>query len=69
VAQASVETVDFENHGIHVQIVHTQQQPVALSAAHLEGPAVQDMTTNQPGLVTFWRPALPSQAKVGDGEP
>ena len=33
-----VQTVDFENHGIHVQIVDTQKRPVALANVHLDGP-------------------------------
>jgi outer membrane protein OmpA-like peptidoglycan-associated protein len=49
-----VQTVDFENHGIHVQIVDTQKQPVPLSAVHLDGPAPQDTTTDEHGFVTFW---------------
>ncbi len=49
-----VQTVDFENHGIHVQIVDTQKQPVPLSQVHLDGPAPQDTTTDEHGFVTFW---------------
>ena len=49
-----VETVDFENHGIHVQIVDLKKQPVRLSAVHLDGPAAQDATTDEHGFVTFW---------------
>jgi hypothetical protein len=48
------QTVDFENHGIHVQIVDTKKQPVPLSAVHLDGPAAQDTTTDEHGFVTFW---------------
>jgi uncharacterized membrane protein YgcG len=46
--------VDFENHGIHVQIVDTQKLPVPLAAVHLDGPASQDTTTDDHGFVTFW---------------
>jgi uncharacterized membrane protein YgcG len=49
-----VQTVDFENHGIHVQIVDTQKLPVPLAAVHLDGPAPQDTTTDDHGFVTFW---------------
>jgi hypothetical protein len=49
-----VETVDFENHGIHVQIVDTAKQPVALAQVHLDGPAPQDTTADEHGFVTFW---------------
>jgi hypothetical protein len=49
-----VQTVDFENHGIHVQIVDTQKLPVPLAAVHLDGPASQDTTTDDHGFVTFW---------------
>jgi hypothetical protein len=49
-----VQTVDFENHGIHVQIVDAKKQPVPLSAVHLDGPAPQDTTTDEHGFVTFW---------------
>jgi hypothetical protein len=49
-----VETVDFENHGIHVQIVDTKQQPVPLAAVHLDGPSQQDTVADEHGFVTFW---------------
>jgi peptidoglycan hydrolase-like protein with peptidoglycan-binding domain len=49
-----VQTVDFENHGIHVQIVDTKKQPVPLSQVRLDGPAPQDTTTDEHGFVTFW---------------
>ena len=49
-----MQTVDFENHGIHVQIVDTQKQPVPLATVHLDGPAPQDTTTDEHGFVTFW---------------
>jgi hypothetical protein len=50
----TVQTVDFENHGIHVQIVDTQKQPVALATVHLDGPAAQDTTADEHGFVSFW---------------
>jgi hypothetical protein len=49
-----VETVDFENHGIHVQIVDTAKQPLAFGTAHLEGPVAGDTTADEHGFVTFW---------------
>jgi hypothetical protein len=48
------ETVDFENHGIHVQIVDTKKLPVPLATVHLEGPTSQDTTADEHGFVTFW---------------
>jgi peptidoglycan hydrolase-like protein with peptidoglycan-binding domain len=49
-----VQTVDFENHGIHVQLVDTQKRPVPLATVHLEGPAPQDTVADEHGFVTFW---------------
>jgi Putative peptidoglycan binding domain len=49
-----VETLDFEKHGIHVQIVDMKKEPMPLSAVHLDGPAPQDTTTDEHGFVTFW---------------
>jgi hypothetical protein len=49
-----VETVDFENHGIHVQIVDTQKQPAAMAQVHLDGPTSQDTTADEHGFVSFW---------------
>jgi hypothetical protein len=49
-----VETADFENHGIHAQIVDTQKQPVPMATVHLEGPAPQDAVADEHGFVTFW---------------
>ena len=49
-----VETVDFENHGIHVQLVDTQKQPVPLATVHLDGPTTQDTTADEHGFVTFF---------------
>jgi peptidoglycan hydrolase-like protein with peptidoglycan-binding domain len=49
-----VETVDFENHGIHVQIVDTQNQAVPLATVHIDGPAPQDTVADDHGFVTLW---------------
>ncbi len=49
-----IETVDFENHGIHVQILDVQKQPVAFADVHLAGPTSEDSTTDAHGFVTFW---------------
>jgi hypothetical protein len=46
--------VDFENHGIHVQLVDPQKQPVALATVHLDGPTQQDTVADDHGFVTFW---------------
>jgi hypothetical protein len=49
-----VQTVDFENHGIHVQIVDMKNQPMPLATVHLDGPAPQDTTADEHGFVSFW---------------
>jgi outer membrane protein OmpA-like peptidoglycan-associated protein len=49
-----VQTDDFENHGIHVQIVDTKKQPMPLATVHLDGPAPQDTVADEHGFVTFW---------------
>jgi hypothetical protein len=49
-----VQTVDFENHGIHVQIVDMTNQPMPLATVHLDGPAPQDTTADEHGFVSFW---------------
>ncbi|MGD0526776.1 MAG: peptidoglycan-binding protein [Polyangiaceae bacterium] len=49
-----VQTVDFENHGIHVQVVDTLKQPVPLATVHLDGPTSADTTADEHGFVTFW---------------
>jgi peptidoglycan hydrolase-like protein with peptidoglycan-binding domain len=49
-----VQTVDFENHGIHVQLVDTQKRPVPLAQVHLDGPTPQDTVADEHGFVTFW---------------
>jgi outer membrane protein OmpA-like peptidoglycan-associated protein len=48
------ETVDFENHGIHVQLVDARKQPVPLATVHLDGPTPQDTVADEHGFVTFW---------------
>jgi outer membrane protein OmpA-like peptidoglycan-associated protein len=50
----TVQTVDFENHGIHVQIVDTAKQPVAFATVHLQGPVSQDTTADEHGFVSFF---------------
>jgi hypothetical protein len=50
----TVQTVDFENHGIHVQIVDMTKQPIPLATVHLDGPAAQDTTADEHGFVSFW---------------
>jgi peptidoglycan hydrolase-like protein with peptidoglycan-binding domain len=49
-----VETVDFENHGIHVQLVDRQKQPVPLATVHLDGPTSQDTVADDHGFVSFF---------------
>ena len=49
-----VQTVDFENHGLHVQVVDSQKQPVPLATVHLDGPTSADTTADEHGFVTFW---------------
>jgi hypothetical protein len=49
-----VQTVDFENHGLHVQVVDSQKQPVPLATVHLDGPTSTDTTADEHGFVTFW---------------
>ncbi len=49
-----VQTVDFENHGIHVQVVDMNNQPMPLATVHLDGPARQDTTADEHGFVSFW---------------
>ena len=50
----TVQTLDFENHGIHVQIVDTAKQPVAFATVHLQGPVSQDTTADEHGFVSFF---------------
>jgi outer membrane protein OmpA-like peptidoglycan-associated protein len=49
-----VETRDFEHHGIHVQIVDTNKQPVPLAEVHLEGPVSADAVADDHGFVSFF---------------
>ena len=49
-----VETRDFENHGIHVQIVDDKKQPVPLADVHLEGPTKADAVADEHGFVSFF---------------
>jgi outer membrane protein OmpA-like peptidoglycan-associated protein len=47
------DTQDFENHGIHVQIVDAKKQPVPLATVHLKGPVSADATSDEHGFVSF----------------
>jgi hypothetical protein len=49
-----VETVDFENHGIHVQVLDGLQQPVPFADVHLDGPTTDDTTSDEHGFVSFF---------------
>jgi hypothetical protein len=51
---ALVETRDFEHHGIHVQIVDADKQPVPLAETHLEGPTTGDAVADDHGFVSFF---------------
>src|SRR5206468_10885829 len=51
---ALVETKDFENHGIHVQIIDGSKQPVPAAEVHLEGPTTADATADDHGFVSFF---------------
>jgi hypothetical protein len=51
---ALVETKDFENHGIHVQIIDSNKQPVPGADVHLEGPTTGDATADEHGFVSFF---------------
>ena len=49
-----VQTVDFENHGIHVQVLDAASQPVPLASVHLDGPTTEDTTSDEHGYVSFF---------------
>jgi hypothetical protein len=49
-----VETRDFEHHGIHVQIVDAEKQPVAFASAVLRGPITAEATADEHGFVSFF---------------
>ncbi len=49
-----VETKDFENHGIHVQIVDSKKQPVPLAKVQLSGPTNAEATADEHGFVSFF---------------
>jgi hypothetical protein len=49
-----VQTVDFENHGVHVQVLDAAQQPVPFANVHLDGPTTEDTTSDEHGFVSFF---------------
>lgn len=49
-----VQTVDFENHGIHVQVLDAAQQPIPFANVHLDGPTSEDTTSDEHGFVSFF---------------
>jgi peptidoglycan hydrolase-like protein with peptidoglycan-binding domain len=48
-----IETVDFENHGIHVQILDTKNQPVPFADVQIAGPTTQSARADANGFVSF----------------
>ncbi|MEO7424475.1 MAG: peptidoglycan-binding protein [Fibrobacteria bacterium] len=48
-----VDTQDFENHGIHVQIVDAKMQPVPFATVHLKGPTSGEGKSDEHGFVSF----------------
>jgi hypothetical protein len=49
-----VETIDFECHGIHVQIVDAMKQPAPFATVHLTGPTSGEATSDDHGFVSFF---------------
>jgi peptidoglycan hydrolase-like protein with peptidoglycan-binding domain len=49
-----VETRDFANHGVHVQIVDGRKQPVPLATVRLSGPVNTDSVSDEHGFVSFF---------------
>jgi hypothetical protein len=47
------DTEDFENHGIHVQIVDAQKQPVPFADVQLKGPVSAQARSDEHGFVSF----------------
>jgi hypothetical protein len=47
------DTDDFENHGIHVQIIDAKKQPVPFATVHLKGPVSADSKSDAHGFVSF----------------
>jgi len=50
----TVQTVDFENHGIHVQVLDMLKQPAPFASVHLDGPTSDDTTSDEHGFVSFF---------------
>jgi hypothetical protein len=49
-----VETVDFESHGIHVQVLDVTKKPVPFASVTLKGKASQNGTSDANGFVSFF---------------
>lgn len=47
------DTDDFENHGIHVQIIDAKKQPVPFATVYLKGPFSADSKSDAHGFVSF----------------
>lgn len=47
------DTEDFEHHGIHVQIVDAERQPVPFAEVKLSGPTSATATSDEHGFVSF----------------
>ena len=52
--QRLVETVDFETHGIHVQILDVYKHPVAFAKVTITGPTSQTSTADANGFASFF---------------
>ncbi len=48
------ETEDFENHGIHVQIIDAVKQPAPFAKVRLKGPTTAESECDEHGIVTFF---------------
>lgn len=51
---ALVETQDFENHGIHAQILDKAQRPIAGASVKLSGPVSAESQSDDYGFVSFF---------------
>jgi hypothetical protein len=49
-----IETKDFENHGIHVQIIDNEKQPAPFAEVNLKGPTSANATADEHGFVSFF---------------
>jgi hypothetical protein len=49
-----VETKDFENHGIHVQIIDNEKQPAPFAEVSLKGPTSAKAFADEHGFVSFF---------------